>query len=80
MSKIFENFKSLDAQFSLYDIDEKDDDALVQSKDIIEILEELKRRKTQNGENWASNLLFIVEDTHGNSVFWVDVVHFECFF
>lgn len=78
MPKTFENFNSL--EFLLFDTDEREDEPIIKTNNITEILEELKRRKTHNGLNWNLNLLFSIEDGKGNPIMWVDVWHLECFF
>ena len=78
MDKIIENFKSLELYFCLSNID-NDDEPIVKTQDISEIIKSLIDQKNRYGSNWNENLLFSVESENGTVFMMVDVAHIEMF-
>ena len=78
MDKIIENFKSLELYFCLSNID-NDDEPIVKTQDISEIIKSLIDQKDRYGSNWNENLLFSVESENGAVLMMVDVAHIEMF-
>lgn len=76
--KRIENVKPLVLYFCLSNID-NDDEPIVKTQNISEIIKSLIDQKDRYGSNWNENLLFSVESENGTVFMMVDVAHIEMF-
>lgn len=76
MDKRIENVKPLELYFCLSNIDD-DEEPLIKTQDIKELLRFLVDYRTRYGSNWNENLLFHVDSLSGTTMMMVDVARIE---
>lgn len=77
-TKRIENIKSLELFFCLSNIDNQEE-PIIKTKDIRELVEFLLDYRSLYGENWNQNLLFHIDSETGNTIMMVDVAKIEMF-
>ncbi len=76
MDERIENVKPLELYFCLSNIDD-DEEPLIKTQDIKELLRFLVDYRTRYGSNWNENLLFHVDSLSGTTMMMVDVARIE---